>query len=305
MLTSMILRNALSELGSRYIQMEVVMENHFNAPAEAVEQNIKACHNKATLPLGKMILLGIMAGAFIAIGGATSNTAVHNIDNVGLARVLAGAIFPVGLMMIVFVGGELFTGNGLIIMCVLDKRATWKQLVRNLVVVYFSNLIGALLIDCLILLCGNLDYSNGLLGAYTIKVAVGKVAISPLKGFTSGILCNILVCLAILMATTATDIEGKVWAIFFPIWAFVVGGFEHCVANMFYIPAGIMAAANPAYAAKAQEVYGITQKQLDSLTVLNSLHNFIPVTLGNLLGGMLFVGIPCFLVYKRKWAANK
>ena len=133
------------------------MENHFNAPAEAVEQNIKACHNKANLPLGKMILLGIMAGAFIAIGGATSNTAVHNIDNVGLARVLAGAIFPVGLMMIVFVGGELFTGNGLIIMCVLDKRATWKQLVRNLVIVYFSNLIGALLIDCLILLCGNLD----------------------------------------------------------------------------------------------------------------------------------------------------
>ena len=122
--------------------------------------------------------------------------------------------------------------------------------------------------------------------------------------FTSGILCNILVCLAILMATTATDIEGKVWAIFFPIWAFVVGGFEHCVANMFYIPAGIMAAANPAYAAKAQEAYGITQKQLDSLTVLNSLHNFIPVTLGNLLGGMLFVGIPCFLVYKKNWAAK-
>lgn len=149
---------------------------------------------------------------------------------------MAGVIFPVGLMLIVFLGGELFTGNCLIIMDVFDKRVTWAGLFRDLFIVFFSNLIGALCVDVLIVFSGNLNYSGGLLGAYTIKVAVSKIAISPVQGITSGILCNILVCLAVLMATSARDIAGKVWAIFFPICAFVVGGFEHCVANMFYTP---------------------------------------------------------------------
>jgi len=204
------------------------MEQHFNTPAEVIDNNMKAGEGKAHLPLGKMILLGIMAGAFIALGGATSSTAAHAIDNVGLARFVAGIIFPVGLMIIVFVGGELFTGNCLIVMDVVGKKVTWFECIRNLIVVYFSNLIGALIIDTLIYFSGNLDYTGGLLGAYAIKVAVGKVGISPLKGITSGILCNILVCIAILMAAAATDIVGKIWAIFFPIMAFVVGGFEHC-----------------------------------------------------------------------------
>lgn len=275
------------------------MSNHFNAPADVIEVNMKAGEGKVRLPLGKMIILGIMAGAFIALGGATSSTASHGITDVGLSRLVAGCIFPVGLMIIVFVGGELFTGNCLIFMDVLAKRVTLGACVRDLVVVYFSNLLGALIVDTLIYFSGNLDYSEGLLGAYAVKLAVGKVAISPLRGIASGILCNILVCIAILMAAAATDIAGKVWGIFFPIMAFVVGGFEHCVANMFYIPMGIMAAHNPIYAQKAMEVYGITAQQLDSLTAAGSLRNFIPVTVGNIIGGMLFVGLPCFLVYKK------
>lgn len=281
--------------------MEKRMDKHFNTPVEVIDTNMRACEKKARLPLGKMILLGIMAGAFIALGGATSSTAIHGIADVGLARTLAGTIFPVGLMMIVFVGGELFTGNCLIVMDVVDKKVTWRACARNLLVVYFSNLIGALIIDFLIYFSGNLDYTEGLLGAYAIKVALGKIAISPIRGITSGILCNILVCIAILMAAAATDIVGKVWAIFFPIMAFVVGGFEHCVANMFYIPMGLLAATNPAYVAKAQEAYGITQAQLDNLTLVNSLQNFLPVTLGNMLGGMVFVGIPCYFIYKKNW----
>lgn len=277
------------------------MNNHFNTPSEIIDLNLKACESKTTLPLGKKLLLGIMAGAFIAFGGATSSTAAHAVENVGVARVLAGTIFPVGLMLIVFLGGELFTGNCLIIMDVLDKRVTWRRLIRDLVIVYFSNLIGALLIDILIVFSGNLDYSGGLLGAYTIKVAIGKMMLSPVKGITSGILCNVLVCLAVLMAVSARDIAGKVWAIFFPICAFVVGGFEHCVANMFYIPTGILAAMNPQYAALAQETYGITAEQLSGLTVLGSLHNFIPVTIGNVIGGMFLVGVPLYLIHKKKW----
>lgn len=277
------------------------MDNQFNTPSQIIEANINGAVGKANLPLVKMILLGIMAGAFIALGGATSSTAVHSIADVGLARTLAGAIFPVGLMMIVFVGGELFTGNCLITMAVLDKKVTVMKMVRNLVVVYFSNLVGALIVDFLIFYSGNLDYTGGLLGAYTIKVAIAKANITPVKAVTSGILCNILVCMAILMAGAAKDIAGKVWAIFFPIWAFVVGGFEHCVANMFYIPAGMIAATNPDYVAKAEEVYGITAAQCENLTVLHSLNNFIPVTIGNIIGGAVCVGVMYFLIHKKDW----
>lgn len=277
------------------------MNNYFNTPAETIELNMKACENKTVLPLGKMILLGIMAGVYIALGGATSSTAAHAIENVGLARTIAGVIFPVGLMLIVFLGGELFTGNCLMAMDVYAKRTTWKKMMYNLVVVYFSNLAGALIVDILLVFSGNLNYSGGLLGAYAIKVALGKIAVNPVQAVTSGILCNILVCLAVLMATCAKDIVGKVWAIFFPICAFVVGGFEHCVANMFYIPTGIMAAMNPDYVNAAMEAYGITAEQLSQLTVLGSLQNFVPVTIGNILGGMIFTGLPLYLIYKKKW----
>ena len=220
-----------------------------NTPKEIIEGNMNGAVTKANLKLSKMIALGIMAGMFIALGGATSSTAVHAIDNVGLARTLAGVIFPVGLLMIVLVGGELFTGNCLMVMSAIDKRIKVSQLIRNLVVVFLSNLAGSLIIDFLIFYSGNLDYSGGGLGAYTIKVALSKATISPAKAIASGILCNILVCIAILMGAAAKDIAGKVLAIWFPIFAFVIGGFEHIVANMFYIPTGMLAATNPAYVA--------------------------------------------------------
>ena len=272
------------------------MENNFNSPDQVILGNIKTGVVKAERSIPQMILLGIMAGAFIALGGATSNVAVHGIKDVGLSRALAGAIFPVGLMLIVFVGGELFTGNCLISMAVLDKKTSIGKMIRNLVIVYFSNLLGALIIDYLIFFSGELNYSGGGLGAYTIKVAIAKINISPVAGVTSGILCNMLVCLAILAAGAAKDITGKVWAIFFPIWAFVIGGFEHCVANMFYIPGGMLAASNPDYVAKAEELYGITAEQCASLTVAGSLNNFIPVTIGNIIGGAVFIGLMYFLI---------
>lgn len=279
--------------------------NMFNSPAEVVQANINAGKTKATLPLMKMILLGMLAGAFIAIGGEASNLAVHGISDVGIARTLAGAIFPVGLMMIVLIGGELFTGNCMIIMAVMDKKATWMGYARNLIVVYLSNLVGALVIDVLLYFSGQWNYSAGGLGAYTIKVAIGKVNLSPVQCITSGILCNILVCVAVLMAIAAKDIAGKILAIFFPIWAFVISGFEHCVANMFYIPAGMLAASNPDYVAKAEELYGITAEQSAALNVGSMLHNMIPVTIGNILGGAVFVGAFLYLIHIKNWNKNK
>lgn len=276
------------------------MDKIFNSPEEVIEANICGGEKKVSLPLQKMILLGIMAGAFIALGAATSSTAAHAVTNVGLSRFVAGAIFPVGLMLITFIGGELFTGNCLTSMGAMDHRFSWGKVVRDLCIIWLSNLVGALLIVALTYFSGNLDYSAGLLGAYSIKVAIGKATITPIKGIASGILCNILVCAAILMGAAAKDISGKVWAIFFPIMAFVVGGFEHCVANMFYIPMGIVAATNETYVAKAAEAYGITADQLANLSVAGFFTNQIPVTIGNILGGMIFVGLPCYLAHCKR-----
>lgn len=271
----------------------------FNSPNEVMDININSGVTKVRLHPVKMILLGIMAGMFIGIGGEASNVAMHNITDVGIARMVAGAVFPVGLMMIVFIGGELFTGNCLIVTALLDKKNTFWEMCRDLAIVYLSNLVGATFIAFSVNVIGQLDFSSGVLGAFTIKVAAGKFGMNFGKALLSGILCNILVCVAILMAASATDIISKVFAIFFPIWAFVISGFEHCVANMFYLPAGIFAAQNETYVQKAMELYGISQDKIDSLTVGNMfLTNLLPVTVGNIIGGV-FVGTVYYIVYKK------
>ena len=281
------------------------MDNAFNSPLQVLDANMKAGEGKVKLPLLKCILLGIMAGAFIAFGGASSNAAVHNIADQGLLKTLAGCIFPVGLMMIVFVGGELFTGDCLMIAGVVDKRFSAVAMIKTLIIVFFSNMVGAVIIAALVYFSGLLDYTGGARGAFTIKVAYGKVTIAPFRAVCSGILCNILVCMAVLMATAAKDIAGKVWAIFFPICAFVIGGWEHCVANMFYIPAGIIVSMNDAYVAKAEELYGITADQIASnLTIGGFASNLIPVTIGNILGGMVFIALPLYAIHKSKLVNN-
>lgn len=277
------------------------MESSIHSPLEIANNNIKSGITKANLPLVKMILLGIMAGAFIALGGVASNVAVHNITDVGIARTLAGAIFPVGLMLVVFTGSELFTGNCLMLTAVLDKKIKALQVIRNLFVVYFSNLIGALIIDVLVFYSGQFNYSSGGLGAYTIKVALAKTTIEPGTAIVSGILCNILVCLAIIMAGAAKDVTGKILAIFFPIWAFVIGGFEHCVANMFYIPAGMLAATNSDYVEAAGKLYNITPEQCSALTHFNGIESFLFVTIGNIIGGMVCVALIYYMAHKKEW----
>lgn len=281
------------------------MEQAFNIPSQVLDANIKAGCTKAQLPLLKCILLGIMAGAFIAFGGATSSAAVHNISDVGLSKTLAGCIFPVGLMMIVFVGGELFTGDCLMIAGVLDKKFSAGAMIKTLVVVFFSNMAGAVSVVVLAYFSGLFDYTDGALGAFLIKTAYAKTTITPFKAVCSGILCNVLVCTAVFMAGAAKDIVGKVWAIFFPIWAFVIGGWEHCVANMFYIPAGIIASVNDKYVTKAETLYGITAQQIaENLNPAGFALNLIPVTIGNILGGMIFVGLPMYLIHKSKRMNN-
>ena len=272
----------------------------FQTITEVIEQNIQNGIKKTNLTTKKLILLGIAAGFFIGIGAEASSLAMHGISNVGLARTVAGAVFPIGLMLIVLLGGELFTGNCLISMAVYDKKEKLKGMIRNLTIVYISNFIGAALMAWMINNCGQLNFSDGGAGAFTIKVALGKVGIDPMQAIVSGILCNVLVCLAIFMAATAKDVAGKCIAIFFPIFVFVISGFEHCVANMYYIPAGIFAAHNPLYAAKATELYGITAEQLSGLNFGTMFSNLVPVTIGNIIGGMVFVGLLYWYLYRKK-----
>lgn len=278
------------------------MEGYFNVK-EAVETYIAGCKAKAELSVGKLLGKSILAGGMIALGAAGSSVAAHTIQDVGLARLTAGAVFPVGLMMVILMGAELFTGDCLMAMSVSDGKQSMKDLIRVLVGVYAGNFVGAVLVALLVTASGQLNYSGGMLGAYTIKVAMGKVNLTFIQGIASGILCNILVCAAVLMAVCAKDITGKLLTAFFVILLFVTSGFEHCVANMYYITAGLLAKCNPSYASLAMEQFGYTTQQMDGLNLYGFLvSNLIPVTIGNILGGALFFGLPLYYlnIYKNK-----
>lgn len=279
-------------------QMQVSLMNATDTLMSNYENGTAA---KAVKPVAKIFVAAIMAGMFIAFGGSSSNVAVFGIENVGLARTLAGCIFPVGLMLIVLVGGELFTGNCMMIGGVMTGRIKAIQMIRVLVTVYLGNLVGSLIVSFLAYYSGQWKYGAGALGAYTIKVAFGKLNLSFGTAVASGILCNILICVAVLMASASKDAVGKIFGCFFPIWAFVIAGYEHCVANMYYIPAGIIAAMDPAFAQKAMELYGYTAEDLAMLNPVNMIvNNLIPVTIGNIIGGMLFVAVPYVYLYNKK-----
>jgi len=275
---------------------------------EIFEVSVGVAKAKAASGAGKLIILGILAGAFIALAAQGSNMAAFNLlasgDTYGLGKALAGAVFTVGLMLVVIAGAELFTGNTLMIGGVVRREITLGAMLRNWVIVYASNLVGALLITCMIHWSGLLHSGGDLLGAVTIKIAAGKTALPFESAFVLGILCNWLVCLAVWMAFATTSMTGKIFAIFFPIWLFVTSGFEHSVANMYYIPAGIIASGTDAFVEAAQKI-GLTDAALDNLNWHGFfINNLIPVTLGNIVGGCLFVSLAYYLAYKKKGAKS-
>lgn len=268
---------------------------------EVLEKYVRACKNKSQMSTYNLFGKAILAGIMIGMGAAASSVAAHSITNVGLARLAAAVVFPVGLMMVILLGAELFTGDCLAAVSVFDGQQKVRQVVRLLIVVYIGNFVGATLLAGLVAMSGQLDYSAGLLGAYTIKVALGKVSISFSEGIVSGVLCNILVCAAVLMAMCAKDVTGKLLASFFAIMLFVTAGFEHCVANMYYITAGIFALHNPEYLEVAMSTYGYSVECLEQLNLTNYiLTNLLPVTIGNIIGGVVFVGAPMFYLNTNK-----
>jgi formate/nitrite transporter len=251
-------------------------------PTEIVQSYADAGRKKAERTLGKMSLLAVLAGLLIAFGGAVTNTAAHSIGNVSAARMISGLLFPFGLGMVMLLGAELFTGNCMIPISILEHKTTVAKMLRNWVVVYFGNFAGALLLAAGCAYFGQMDYSGGGLAVYTIQLAAGKCAISFASGIVLGFFCNVLVCCGVLCSLSARDTAGRILGAYIPVAFFVICGFEHCIANMYYIPAGLFAMSVPKYAQMAADA-GVDAAMLTWGNFL--LNNLLPVTLGNILGG--------------------
>jgi formate/nitrite transporter len=266
-------------------------------PYEIASDLIGIGKKKASAPAVKLLALGILAGMFIALAAAGSSTASSMIENPGVSKLVGALLFPAGLAMVLIAGSELFTGNSLIIISVLEKEASVGGLLKNWLFVYAGNFIGAVLAALLI----NLGNQPGLfanqLAAFTIKVAAVKSSLPFGNAFVLGILCNFLVCVAVWMSFAAKDVTGRIAGLYFPVMLFVLSGFEHSVANMYYVPAGIFALSNPVYAAAAAAA-GVNTNNLTWGNFF--IHNLIPVTLGNIIGGAVLVGFMYWFLYLKK-----
>lgn len=253
------------------------MEKSILSPAEILNAWIGTGVKKGNIKIGKMLLLGILAGMFIGFGAHADIVVIQtlgtNVD-VGLAKFLGAAVFPVGLMLVIMAGAELFTGNNLMTLALMDKKITMKQMLTNWVVVYIGNFIGSILLAVVLAKTGL--YSGEAISAKAIGIATGKIGLTFSAAVLRATLCNILVVLACWLQAGSKDMIGKIFAIWFPIMLFVLSGFEHSIANMFFIPLGMFLGAD------------ITWTQI-------WMNNLIPVTIGNIIGGALF--IPFFYNY--------
>ena len=283
--------------------MRITEENIMThlTPQEIMETLVNSGINKTNSSLKKLIILGVMAGAYIAFAGAASTMASYNLlsssDYYGLGRVISGMVFTGGLIIVTLAGAELFTGNSLITLTLAERKTTLTKMLRNWVVVYIANLAGSILIAWLVYNSGILGASQGLLGGITVKIAAGKVNMTFMQCIASGILCNWLVCLAVWCATGSKSTVGKIFAVFFPICMFATCGFEHSVANMYFIPAGLFASANEAFVSMS----GVSGEVMANLSWGSMFaNNLLPVTIGNLIGGILFVAMGYWLALKDK-----
>ena len=251
------------------------MDKRMLTPAETCESFYAVGERKAGLPWDKMLVLAFFGGMYIALAGVASTWASMLVENPSIKRLIAGCIFPAGLAMVVLTGSELFTGNNLMTIALLQKRITMKGMLRNWAGVYLGNFIGAAFVAVAVVWGGVFAGNESVL----ISVAAGKIM--PFgQAFLRGILCNILVSLGVLMAAVGKDAAGKVVALFFPVAAFIIGGDEHCVANMYYLTVGILAGAE--------------------LSLSDIISNMVPVTLGNIVGGGLILGAGFWYAYRTK-----
>jgi formate transporter len=265
-------------------------------PQEMAEKAVAIGVRKAALSFLSMFALALLAGAFIGLGAmfATTTAAASSSLPYGVARLLVGITFCLGLILVVVAGAELFTGNNLIVMAWASRKISTWGLLRNWLIVYLGNFLGSLGTAVLIFLGRQYTSGAGAVGEAALKIAVGKVSLGFVQALALGIMCNALVCLAIWLTYSARSVADKILAILFPISAFVAAGFEHSVANMYFIPYALLIKAFDPTFAVAHKI------DLASLTWgAFFLKNLLPVTLGNILGGSLLVAAMYWVIYLR------
>jgi formate transporter len=271
-------------------------------PADMARKAEDVGVKKARLDAPSTIVLAVLAGAFIALGAIFATTVSAGAAGhlpFGVTRLLAGLVFSLGLILVVVGGAELFTGNNLIIMAWASRRVSTGQLLRNWALVYAGNLVGAVSTAALVFASGQYQFGQGAVGSAALDIANAKVHLGFLEGVTLGILCNGLVCLAVWLSYGARSTTDKISAIVPPIAAFVAAGFEHSVANMYFLPIALMIRAGAPDS--FWRAIGKTPDDYPDLTWSNAiLSNLVPVTLGNIIGGVLLVGAVYWFVFLRK-----
>ncbi len=255
---------------------------------------------KAHQEILKTTLLAVLAGAFIAFGAVFATLVTSGSElSFGLTKLLGGIAFSLGLILVVVGGAELFTGNNLLTMAWASRKVSTWQMLRNWIIVYFGNMLGAYSILILMFMSGHYLFGKGVTGDNILHIAEAKCQLGFIQAIVLGILCNILVCLAIWLCYSARSTQGKILAIIFPITAFVAAGFEHSVANMYFIPMGLLVkrSADP----ELWRSLDVDPSHFESLNLGNYfMNNLLPVTIGNIIGGAVFVGLAYWFIYLRK-----
>lgn len=274
-------------------------------PAQMAVRVEKAGVAKANLDFFSAFTLSMMAGLFIGLGAVFFTYVIHDSTlSVGLTKLIGGLVFSLGLILVIITGAELFTGNTLIVMAFVSRKITFQQLLRNWTIVFFGNLVGALIVVFLIFLSGQWISGGAAVGVKALMIANGKVNLTFWQAISKGILCNILVCLAVYLCFSGRSVTDKILAIIFPITAFVALGFEHSIANMYFIPVGLLLKHSPQVLAATQDLLGSTP-DLSRLTIFGFiLYNLLPVTIGNIIGGTFFIGIAHWLLFLRPSAVE-
>jgi formate transporter len=267
------------------------------SPAEIEEAVEKVGVKKANLPFLASFMLAIVAGGGVGFG-ALYYTIVASDPTLGFAavRVVGGLVFTLGLVLVLVGGAELFTGNNLIVMAWASGKVSTRTMLRNWTIVYLGNFVGALGLIVLVFYSHHLDMNDGRIGMSVLSTAAGKIRPDMLTLFCKGILCNVLVCAAVWLAYAGRSVTDKILAVMLPVSAFIAAGFEHCVANMYFLPLAWLL---------VQTGHAPANFDASLITIPGIFHNLVPVTLGNIVGGAGFVGAVYWAIYRATFGESR
>jgi formate transporter len=261
------------------------------SPAEIQEAVETVGVKKANMPLLPSFMLAVVAGGSIGLGAMYYTIVASDPDlSFATVRVVGGLVFSLGLTIVLVGGAELFTGNNLIVMAWASGKISTREVLRNWIIVYCGNLVGSLGLVILVLLSHHMDMNNGRIGLSMLNTAVGKISPDVVTLFSKGVLCNLLVCLGVWLAYAGRSVTDKIVGLILPVSAFVAAGFEHCIANMYFLPLAWLLTT-----------LGKVPAGFDAslITIPGIIHNLVPVTLGNILGGAGMIGLVYWTIYRR------